>query len=83
VIANLEDHLTVIYEFDSSIIMNTLKEVASIVHILEKKVGSFSFHEVFGYATIDEIYAGSGLELAYSLKLHEEVSDSIQKGLKE
>jgi len=83
VIANFEDHLTLIYEFNSGTMANTLKEASSLVHILEKKATSFAFQKEFGYITVNPEHCGSAVELAYSLKLHPEVAEIPKTNLSE
>jgi len=83
VLANLEDHLTLIYEFNSGAMANTLKEASSLVHILEKKATSFAFQKEFGYITVNPEHCGSAVELGYALKLHPEVTEISKTNLSE
>ncbi len=83
VIANFEDHLTMIYEFNSGAMANTLKEASSLVHILEKKATSFAFQKEFGYITVNPEHSGSAVEIAYTLKLHPEVAELSKTNLPE
>ena len=82
-ITNFEDHFTFIYQIDSGVILNVFKEAASLLHLLEKQVVKFSFQKEFGFITASTEHSGSAIEIAYSLKLHKEIADSIHNNLPE
>jgi len=77
-LANLEDHFTLVYNFNSDLITNAFEDISYIIKSLDKKSSGFVFDNETGYTTIDPHHNGIGVELAYLLKLQDFTIDSIK-----
>jgi len=69
IITALEDHFTIIYNFQDDQIIAPLERLNKIIKHLEKKAETFAFHNEFGYLTVNPEHTGYGCEISYDLQL--------------
>jgi len=81
ILANLEDHFTIVYNFNSDLITNAFEDISYLIKSLDKKSSGFVFDNETGYTTIDPHHNGIGVELAYLLNLQTSTLDSIKNQL--
>jgi protein-arginine kinase len=63
VLANFDDHFTLMYKITSYSLKDSLAEIDRILHLLQKFVRNFSYHSDFGFLTPNPQYSGSGLSI--------------------
>lgn len=58
-----------VMRIDGAVIMKALKEFNELIALNDEEFGSYAQNNTFGYLTANPLYAGTGLEIIFSLHL--------------